>query len=74
MKIAKIINKCNDCQHCILASANKETSHFAICGFNQESNFILFNSSEPAYRFDLTIPDNCPLENYTGTQKIENDE
>lgn len=71
MKIEKIINKCNDCQHCIYASSKQETVHFAICTFNQDNNFLLFNASEPSYRFKLIIPDNCPLEEYMGKQTIE---
>ena len=74
MKIAKIINTCNDCQHCTFASTSKSVYHFAICTENEENNFILFNSSEMPSRYNIHIPDNCPLEDYKGTQTLEKDE
>lgn len=70
MKIEKIINKCNECQHCVRCCAKSETLHFAVCTFDDKNNFMLYNGSEPAFRYDLKIPENCPLEDYTGTQTI----
>jgi hypothetical protein len=71
MKIEKIIDNCNDCQNCVFAESTKGVQNFAICNFDEDDSFLLFNSSTPAFRYKLTIPDNCPLENYTGTQTIK---
>lgn len=70
-KIAKIIKRCNDCEHCACTSAKNESLYFAVCTFNSESNFLLFNGTEPPFRFNLNIPENCPLEDYTGNQTIK---
>ncbi len=71
MKIEKIIKTCNECQHCVCPSAKNDSIHFGICTKDNENNFLFYNGSEPAHRYSLKIPDNCPLEDYTGTQTFE---
>jgi len=69
MKISKIIDKCNDCHNCFFSSSSKEQYHFAVCVVGE--GILLQHGSEPAFRYKLAIPENCPLEDYTGTQTIE---
>ena len=69
MKIAKIINDCNDCEHCLSAKTNS-TLIFAICTHTEDKEFVLVRSHENPKHFKLDIPANCPLEDYTGTKTI----
>ncbi len=73
-KIAKIIDTCNDCESCFYASTSKETRHYAICEHIDVDSFLLHVSNDPAVRYKLAIPENCPLEDYSGNQKLSSDD
>lgn len=66
MKIAKVIDDCNDCEHCVFADNRKENkSSFAICMFPDSKPFLLSNSQSGDVRHsEINIPKNCPLEDY----------
>lgn len=68
-KIEKVIEKCNDCQHCILL-INQSTNHSsgAICANELlEKEFLLVysdNEKNVVRAYNIEIPNNCPLETY----------
>lgn len=70
MKIAKVIELCNDCEHCTIADNRKENkSSFAICMFPDNEPFLVGNSQTgDVLHYQINFPKNCPLEDYTGTQ------
>lgn len=71
MKIAKIISECNECEFCVIADNRRESkSSFAICMFPDAPHFLIAESqSSDVLQSQLTIPDNCPLEDYKETPK-----
>lgn len=66
MKIAKIIELCNDCEHCTIADNRKETkSSFAICRFPDTPSLLVGDcQTGDVLHYQIQIPDNCPLEDY----------
>lgn len=71
MKIAKVISECNECEFCVIADNRRESkSSFAICMFPNAPHFLIAESqSSDVLHSQLTIPDNCPLEDYKETPK-----
>ena len=71
MKIAKVITECNECEFCVIADNRRESkSSFAICMFPDAPHFLIDESQTGDVLFiTLTIPDNCPLEDYKETPK-----
>lgn len=65
-KIAKVIELCNDCEHCVFADNRRETkSTFAICMSGKVEPFLINESqSSDIASYGLAIPKNCPLEDY----------
>jgi hypothetical protein len=77
-KIASIIGSCIDCPHIVKAQtkASSNTVNVAICGFELEDTdtepfLLLYTKHDNIRNFSIDIPDNCPLEDYIGTQTIE---
>jgi hypothetical protein len=73
MKIAKIIDSCHDCQHCIVSKAQKTISfivakeyHFATC---VKEGILLYHGTKIVNEQALNIPENCPLEEYKTDKK-----
>lgn len=71
LKIAKVIELCNDCEHCIIADNRKETkSSFAICMFPDKTPLFLADcQTGDVLHYQINFPKNCPLEDYKETEK-----
>jgi hypothetical protein len=71
MKIAKVISECNECEFCVIADNRRESkSSFAICMFPDAPHFLIAESQTgDISHHSLTIPNNCPLEDYKPTGK-----
>jgi hypothetical protein len=63
-KIAKVIEKCSDCEHCVFVSNYDKTSHFAICYTQANPPFVLDHANDTCRNYEINIPTNCPLEDY----------
>lgn len=75
IKIANVIDNCTDCPHFVQAQTkcSNNKTNVAICGFptKNEEPFLLFYSEHGTILdYAMNIPENCPLEDYTGTQTI----
>lgn len=71
-KIAKVITSCNECEHKReLIECGGNTYYAAVCDFSESSGdnepkpFLIMYGYDKPSRYDLGIPDNCPLEDYT---------
>lgn len=73
MKIAKVITECNECEFCVIADNRRESkSSFAICMFPDAPHFLIAQSqTSDVLHLSLTIPNNCPLEDYKEPAKDE---
>lgn len=71
MKIAKVISECNECQFCVIADNRRESkSSFALCMFPDAPHFLIAESQTGnVLEQKITIPNNCPLEDYKETPK-----
>lgn len=71
MKIAKVISECNECQFCVIADNRRESkSSFAVCMFPDAPPFLIAeNQTGNVLEQKITIPNNCPLEDYKETPK-----
>ena len=70
-KIAQVITECNECEFCVIADNRRESkSRFAICMFPDAPHFLIAESQTGnVLEQKITIPDNCPLEDYKETPK-----
>jgi hypothetical protein len=70
MKIAKVINDCNECQHCKefnSTSDNYTSVYCCVYETEDESKIVapfLLDLSTSKGRCTIEIPETCPLEDY----------
>ncbi len=74
-KIAKVINDCNECQHCkkFQSTSDNHTSVYCcVYETDDESKLapaFLLDLSTSKGRCTIEIPNNCPLEDYKPIEK-----